>query len=232
MKNLSWLIGLLITIAAMVAYQHPQKQLVERREHTAEEKDQGAENKPCRLVIDSGLFENPSEQPVEVIAGPEDQWAVMKVNLDSFQGVRIRVRYGEDDAPGPWSLNIGDSRTNNGYGGDSGTQTHDSEIQINGDTMSIWGSDVMELKEDRCLRTVDDFVGRGQSVEFQITNERVEWTSPQGKGELESPFLFALQGQPDREGPVNRDIYVGVNRVVAGTSRAGHGAASVEIECF
>ena len=95
--------------------------------------------------------------------------------------------------------------------------------------MSLWGSDLMGAKEGRELKRVKNFVRPGQSVEFEISDQMVKWKSPQGGGELQSAFLFALANQPDQEGEVNRDIFIGVNQVVAG-GRTGWGVESVEVE--
>lgn len=216
-KDYLWLIALLIAISTTALYQ---------RAPVPEEPP----SQPFRLVIDSGEIVNTQELPVQVLEGPEDQQALLKVNLSEYQGAKIRVSYYPDEEPGEWSLNIGDSRSNNGYSGDGGHQTHDSEIQIKGDVMSVWGSDVMVEKEGRKLTYSKDFVRPGQTVEFEIRDQFVKWESPQDSGELRSDFLFALNDQPETEGSVNRDIFIGLNRVVDGTYRNGWGAASVEIE--
>lgn len=215
MKDKLWFFCLLIVVATTALYQ---------RAPLAE----ASQIKPFRLEASSGEVSNPENLPVEVVRGPADQQALLKINLNEYRSARIRVQYGE--SPREWSLNIGDSRSNNGYSGDGGHQTHDAEIQIVNSTMSIWGSDVMVEKEGRQLRQVKDFVRQGQTVEFVISDQEVQWNSPQANGELRSNFLFALGGQDDFEGPVNRDIFVSLNRVIAGPHRSGAGASSVEVE--
>ncbi len=215
-KNSLWFIAVLILIASTAFYPKAVP-------------PQDASTLPFRLVIDSGEVVNTQGLPVEVIQGPEDQQALLKISFGEYQKARIRMAYRSGEEPGDWSLNIGDSRSNNGYSGDSGDQTHDSEIQIQGTHMTIWGSDVMEAKEGRELRTVKNFVGPGQTVEFEISDQVVRWKSPREEAELQSPFIFALANQPDLEGEVNRDIFVGINRVVAG-GRTGWGVESVEVE--
>ncbi len=65
-----------------------------------------------------------------------------------------------------------------------------------------------------------------------VANERVDYknaTLPV-TGVIESSWLYALNGQPDTEGPVNNDIYASFNRVIAdGSDRFGSGAAKVEV---
>lgn len=217
-KDYLWLIALVIVIATTAFYQR-----------TAPPESAASESRPFRLEVDSGEVSNVSELPVSVLHGPQDQQAVLKLSFEGHKKARIKIKYRSDEAPGEWSLNIGDSRSNNGYSGDSGHQTHDSEIQILGTTMSIWGSDVMVEKQGRDLKHVNDFVRPGQTVEFEISDQMVSWKSPQDTGNLRSHFLFALADQAELEGEVNREIFVGINQVVAG-GRTGWGVESVEIE--
>jgi hypothetical protein len=215
-KDYLWLIALLIVISTTAFYQR-----------TAPTEDFP---KPSfRILVDSGEVVNTEGLPVAVLQGPVDQQALLKISFGDYKTARIKVKYRPGEEPGEWSLNIGDSRSNNGYSGDSGHQTHDSEIQIQGTDLSLWGSDVMVAKEGRQLKRVKNFVRPGQTVEFEISNQMVKWESPQDEGEMQSHFLFALADQPDQEGEVNRDIFVGINRVVAG-GRTGWGVESVEVE--
>ncbi|MCA9778020.1 MAG: hypothetical protein KC800_14925 [Candidatus Eremiobacteraeota bacterium] len=215
MKDKIWFFSLLIIAATTALYQ---------RAPLAE----AASRHPFRLELSSGEVVNEEMLPVKVLQRPQGGQALLKINLDEHRLAKIRVHYQE--SPRQWSLNIGDSRSNNGYSGDGGHQTHDSEIQIVDSTMSVWGSDVMVEKEGRQLEQVRDFVRQGQVVEFEISDQKVKWKSPQTNGELVSHFLFALAGQDDMEGPVNRDIFVSLNRVVAGPHRSGSGASWVEVE--
>lgn len=214
-RDTPWLIGLLLLIAAVAAYR------------TA---PQPAPGPSFTLDIDSGAVANPAGLPVEVLEGPEDQRALLKVNMKDHRRLRVRLHFGQEI--GGWSLNIGDSRTNNGYSGDSGTQTNDSELQILNSQLSLWASDRFGPKEGRRLELVEDFVRPGQTVELLISDQRVVWSSPQAQGELESPYLFALNGQMEQEGEINYDLFLGLGRVVAGTSRSGSGITSVEVECL
>ena len=46
---------------------------------------------------------------------------------------------------------------------------------------------------------------------------------------MNSPYLFALAGQPDSEGPVNYDIDAAFNKVIAGDYRFGTGVGQVTV---
>lgn len=43
---------------------------------------------------------------------------------------------------------------------------------------------------------------------------------------------FNLNGQPDSEGPVNYDVYMGMNRVISSNYRKGTGLCRVKITWF
>lgn len=79
---------------------------------------------------------------------------------------------------------------------------------------------------------VENFVQPGQTVEFEISNEQIRWQSPQAEGKLESPYIFALNDQAKVEGQVNRDLFIGIGRVISGTGRSGYGVSAVEVECL
>ena len=64
-----------------------------------------------------------------------------------------------------------------------------------------------------------------------VSNERIRYKSQHFpiSGEIRSPWLYALNGQPDTEGPVNYDIFASFNRVIAGNYRSGSGVGEVKV---
>lgn len=140
------------------------------------------------------------------------------------------------------TVNIGDSRSNNGFSGDGATQSNDAEVEIgfpigtgqstvfNANTLNIHGNDAFPgvpagPRDAPVLVPPIDFLGGAQpTVEIAIADGFVGWSNGTGEaGSLNSPFLYALAGQADSEGPVNYDIFAGFNRVVSSTSRYGFG---------
>ncbi|MEZ4717116.1 MAG: hypothetical protein R2851_13675 [Caldilineaceae bacterium] len=65
---------------------------------------------------------------------------------------------------------------------------------------------------------------------LRLRNRR-RFGSLEGFGDVESPYLFALDGQSDREGPVNFDIYAAFNRNITG-DRLGVGVRNVTVTLF
>lgn len=163
---------------------------------------------------------------------------VLKLNLNDpgtanpFVGALFTVHY--DALPGAgWSVDIGDSASNDGGSGDGGTQSNDCETQIiytpgidPGPVLQLLGRDGTP---GVVLRSHNSFAQAGDTISLMIADQHVSYDNGRGTaGMLDSQYLYALSGQPDFEGPVNYDIYAAFNRVVSG-GRRGSGAAEVTV---
>ncbi len=171
---------------------------------------------------------------ITFVAAPSGGEAVVKVNLDpnvsGFRRAIFEVEYG--GTPSGWTVNVGDSATNNGGGGDRGTQSNDCEMQVNGTTMTVYGKDGIPSQP---LTQVAGMVGSGTRLTVDVSNEQLRWHNYSGEADtLSSPYLYALNGQSDTEGPVNYDVYAGFNRVVDifPYVRTGSGVTRVRIRLF
>lgn len=187
----------------------------------------------CEIDLIKNRFGNRKPDAIKLIEGPYAGKAVIKLTLDpkttEFTKARIEILYGEKIDS--WSLNIGDSRSNNGHGGDSADQTHDSEAQIIGTDLTIIGDDCVPEGTSKVLASMTGLAEPGATVVFDLANNRLAWRNDKGlDGEVKSPYLFCLDGQEDKEGPVNYDIFVGLNQVVNGTYRSGCGAIRARIK--
>lgn len=159
--------------------------------------------------------------------------ALLHLNTQGKQRVVIDLEFSGPSTE--WSFNLGDSNTNNGWGGDSSTARNDAEIQILNGHLEVYGSDLLDHYPQfpakqrfmhRWERVVDDDGGR---VHIEIADGEVTYISEEGKKDtFLHPALFALAGQADPEAGVNYDLYLGVNRVVVG-GREGQGLSGVKI---
>jgi hypothetical protein len=187
----------------------------------------------------------PSPTPfISFAVAPEDSngdsWfeTVVKINLrdpslsNPYDYAQFRVSY--DGIPTGLSVNIGDSRTNNGGSGDAGTQRNDAEMQIGAllsdppefPTLRAFGND----NNPATLAIVPGLAAMGRTVVLTAGNEFLSWDNGSGVAGLAvSPYLYALNGQADSEGPVNYDIYAAFNRVIDGNYRIGAGVGEVTI---
>jgi hypothetical protein len=169
-----------------------------------------------------------------------DGWyeTVLRISLDdprtgkAYNTVEFQVEYDAEPA-GQVTVNIGDSRTNDSGGGDAGTQSNDAEICVgNAEGASadlyVFGKDGTP-NPGPVLEHIPGFAARGVA-RFIIKDQHVSWENHRGRcGSLSSPYLFALGGQADTEGPVNREIYAAFNRVIAGPRRFGTGVRRVTV---
>lgn len=164
-----------------------------------------------------------------------DSWleTVLKINLDPANGfdvAKFLVEY--DGTPQGWTVNIGDSITNNGNDGDSATQYYDAEMQIFNTGLTVYGNDQANEDGIEPLQQVNNFVTDGSTVAFEVRNEYLGWDNNSGISDsLNSPYLYALNGQPDSsdQNQANYDIYAGFNRVIDGSYRNGSGVANVTV---
>lgn len=133
-----------------------------------------------------------------------------------------------------WSLNLGDSNTNNGWGGDGCTAINDAELQILNGVLELYGSDLLDTDPDygykvRFMKRWENVIGSDGKLRLEVADGKVTYLNSEGRREtFEHYALFALAGQPDREAGVNYDLYLGVNRVVA-PGRTGSGISKVKI---
>lgn len=163
-----------------------------------------------------------------------DGWyeTVLKINLSVYQFAQFRVSY--DAAPTGLSVNIGDSVSNNGGGGDSGNQSNDAELQVGsliGDNANY--GRLLAIGNDAnpaVLANVSGLATLADDLFLTVGNEYAAWGGGSGQvGSVTSPNLFALNGQPDSEGPVNYDIYAAFNRSIGSVGRIGAGVGQVTV---
>lgn len=127
--------------------------------------------------------------------------------------------------PSAWTVNLGDSPTNDGYAGDAGTTDNDAELWVLGEDLSLAnGGPLAQVNNPLAMQHLSLTNG---SLKFVVKNQFVSWGQPYNV--VQSPaskFLFAI---PDTTVPAadQRAIYLGLNRVIAGTYRTGCGARRV-----
>lgn len=164
------------------------------------------------------------------------------VNPDGFTEASFRVKY--TALPKRLTVHIGDSISNDGWNGDYGDQNHDAEMQIfkkfqNGEdpyiepnVMTIYGSDFRGYEITATDPTPEykfstlTLRDKYPNMTLKVKDETFGWTYKGNPAELNSRYLYALDGQLpcgpnpltppgcNTEGDVNYTIYAGFNRVV------------------
>ncbi|MEG4818339.1 Calx-beta domain-containing protein, partial [Microcoleus sp. K5-D4] len=199
--------------------------------------DQPSTLSPYQIDLKTGAITGQPNPFISLVNTPTDSnadsWleAVAKINFDGkIKKAKFIVEY--DKAPSGWTVNLGDSGSNDGYGGDASTQSRDAEMNIVNGSMSVFGNDYNTPPGGELTPgNVPNFVTNASSVELEVSNEQLAWDNKNGlKNSLNSPYLYALNGQVDATGPVNSEIYAGFNRVISGPGdRIGSGASKVTI---
>jgi hypothetical protein len=144
--------------------------------------------------------------------------AVLKVDLAGCTSARLVAQY--EGLPHDWTLNIGDSPTNDGFGGDAGTTDNDAELWINQETMAIATSSPAATIDNPIYR--QDLGLTDSGLEFVVKNQFISWG--QGYSFLQTPSTKHLFAFPDTAVPAQGSLfYVGLNRVVGTNARRGCG---------
>ena len=188
------------------------------------------QNRLCYLDLKTGAaICNPvfSATTQPIVIGPNNPncddtfWhaGLVKVEVPpECDGVAVWLDYvGE---PEGWTLNIGDSATNNGFGGDAGTfpAGQNAEVQILDQTLSVFNAASVPEEVDQIA--LERLTLEDGGFKLVAEDQFLSWGQPYG--EVKTPNLgrmFFLSPQDD-----NRTLYVGVNRVIAAnTDRFGCG---------
>ncbi|KAK3102177.1 hypothetical protein FSP39_009387, partial [Pinctada imbricata] len=142
----------------------------------------------------------------------------------------LRLDLEIDDNHGGFMFNVGDSATNNGYGGDYNTQKNDAEIMGKDNHIITYYSDYCVGEKEELLNSL----AGARYVTLWIGNEFTRIQTRNSVGTVLqnvkncNKCLFALNNQDD--GNINMDIYVALNNMVLGTSRQGYGVCKARLQ--
>ncbi|XP_059143797.1 uncharacterized protein LOC131931107 [Physella acuta] len=110
-----------------------------------------------------------------------------------------------------WLFNLGDSISNHGYGFDLGNQSNNAEVVGVFDSLRGYKNDYTDLYE--AFYELNVFSTR---LTLIAGDGHLVWLSDLNYfNYYYSPYYFALNGQADEKGPVNYDLYLGINRVIS-----------------
>ncbi len=170
---------------------------------------------------------NPYVTVVSPFTGPATALqTVVKIDFNPATGTtytqaKIDVYY--NPQPSGWTVNIADSLTCDGYGGDAGTTKNNAELQIVGKIMDIYSTDLGPGVVDHLLNLTPVL---NKLITFVVKNQSVSWSPCPASGILDTSNSHLLYAIPDTDpGGDGSKIYLGLNRVVHGPgNRIGQGA--------
>lgn len=126
--------------------------------------------------------------------------------------------------PCGWTADLGDSPTDNGFGGDSGSTPHNAEVQIVGEDLSVYNGSGNAALVDNLAGA--DLALTDSALKLVVKDQFVSWGNPHAF--LSTPNNKMLYSFSDPADP--RAVYLGLNRVILATSgRTGYGARRVLI---
>nr|KAG5693353.1 hypothetical protein BaRGS_017646 [Batillaria attramentaria] len=111
--------------------------------------------------------------------------------------------------------------------GDAATQDSDAEVHSLDRKILFYGKGIQGPQWYGHLYTRNDFIT--DNVTLNVADELVTADSGPEFIYINTYKTFALNGQADSEGPVNYDVYLGMNRVVGSSSRSGTGLCQVSV---
>lgn len=169
------------------------------------------------------------EQPSRLTnSDGDDYWeSVVRINLDPNLGCGCAVFVVTYDDPSGFTVDLGDSPTNDGWGGDAGTTPLAAEAHVLNENLYVYTSAVAGKVDQILLVTLPGLPGRSlilkvcdEAFAFELEKRPAETTLLHGvMSSLFTQRLFAIGGQSasgDREGPrtIEYDLYAAFNRVI------------------
>jgi hypothetical protein len=179
-------------------------------------------------IIGNNPLITPSSPPAD---SNGDGWleAVFTINVDrGCRCANIAVEY--QGTPSGWTVNIGDSPTNNGFGGDSGIPDAEAEAQVLDQALSVYNFHNPSIPDppgmvDRMFH--QELALTNGAAKFVVCDQFLSYGQPHGV--LQTPVIRRLFALPD-PAVGNSLIFAGFNRVVSGPgTRVGQGARRVTI---
>lgn len=174
-------------------------------------------------LLPSGVITNVELPPNANPDCPTTRMLKLEIELpEECSKAVIWLQY--EGQPSGWTLHVGDSATNNGFGGDAGTTTNDAELQILEEDLSVYSNGAAPDRIALMHLALTD-----GALNVVVTDQSVSWGQPYSALEsFNGERLFAI---PDQDGD-GRRIYLGVNRVFGAAGdddRNGCGARRVMI---
>lgn len=132
--------------------------------------------------------------------------------------VRVELSFNNDHN---WLLNIGNSQTANGRDYNEGAKEGDSELQVIGRALSVFGDNLTHPKEtlddSKLIFHEDEFVALGKRAIFVIRDNHLYWESTHLKkcGYIDSRSIFEL-GE-------DSILHIGLHRTIKNLDRTGLG---------
>jgi hypothetical protein len=200
---------------------------------------QYAENTCVLDLINNTL--SPANDVVTPVAPLGDGQAVVKIDMgaadSSVLEMRIKVADPLANPAGPWLLNIGNSPSNNGAGGDGGHFSNDSELDITiegfDSTLRVYANGYYATPGAVVFDLTDLFppplAYYEHILRMKIADQKMRALVEGGpdSGDFSNPYIFRLGGSDAEAGTNDFIYYAAFDRVIGSPTRIGSGVTGV-----
>jgi hypothetical protein len=164
-----------------------------------------------------------------------------RLRIDMTNAVELKLAFEICD-PSGYVLNIGDSPSDNGGGGDAGHFEHDAEVMIYDADLTAWSSDLGYEQTTPTtgyhplLLSEPGYISEhGCSVRTLRLRDQYIDDADDPRIRTQSPVALRINPRTDEQGVPDARWYVGVNRVISDSvwdaTRVGSGAQALRL-CF
>ncbi|XP_028412073.1 signal peptide, CUB and EGF-like domain-containing protein 2 isoform X2 [Dendronephthya gigantea] len=159
-----------------------------------------------------------------------DSQALVRIDVRVTNNpVRFTFRYGED--PEGWTFVISDCSNDYGFGGNFNHSSNCASTQMINRQLRVYsnrlpGYITEAVDGNTLMKVMDDVVHQGSTV---LVKAGDGFISVNNTLKIRNSFLYTLDGQWTTYGPLDKYLYIGLNRVPYGNFRAGTGLCHVRI---
>lgn len=186
---------------------------------------QPSEKTVCQVELSSGQVVCTGDEPTSLIS--TSSGLVYRLDMSAWTSVAAIVDLEE---PVEWTINLGNSPTNNGWGGDSSSTSNDSEMHLRRSLVRVYANDPGGSGEVLAVPGALDPVDTTVTV---VCDGFVSWNSSANHGQLISDFIFQIDGdEPDTQnstGINDQYLWLGIERTVGSSGRSGDGVQGVTL---
>lgn len=161
---------------------------------------------------------------IEVISDFESDSDSIVLQFVVQEDVQIVFEIEYDAAPTGWTINIGNSRYNNGTQGDGQRRTADAQISVFEQDMLVYGNE--DSDNTQLTRIQDVLLNHDALLYVQVEPSKMIWVSNGFAEQLTSRYLFASAGSD----VATVTYYAAFNRTISAVrTRTGSGVSRVRI---
>ncbi len=140
----------------------------------------GSEVKECTYDLLANTNDCNLPDYLTTASGQVNNQAVVKINFASstntLEKVKFHLYYATSTNPTGYTFNVGDSISNDGWGGDASTQSNDAEMQIYNTTLDAYGNDQASIDGvNRNIVHLSNVIHQGAFVVVTVKNNYLGW---------------------------------------------------------